>query len=49
MIYFDFWLAFSAGRYLVNVDLRLGLTFDQGDQIGRIFAYWAVVYFGQFW
>jgi hypothetical protein len=21
---------------------------DQGDQIGRIFAFWAVVYFGQF-
>jgi hypothetical protein len=20
----------------------------QGDQIGRIFAYWAIVYFGQF-
>jgi hypothetical protein len=20
----------------------------QGDQIGRIFAYWAVIYFGQF-
>jgi hypothetical protein len=23
-------------------------TRDQGDQIGRIFAYWAIVYFGQF-
>jgi hypothetical protein len=21
---------------------------EQGDQIGRIFAYWAIVYFGQF-
>jgi hypothetical protein len=21
---------------------------QQGDQIGRIFAYWAIVYFGQF-
>jgi hypothetical protein len=24
------------------------LTRDQGDQVGRIFAYWAIVYFGQF-
>jgi hypothetical protein len=22
---------------------------DQGDQIGRIFAYWVLVYFGQFY
>jgi hypothetical protein len=21
---------------------------DQGDQIGRIFAHWAIVFFGQF-
>jgi hypothetical protein len=24
------------------------LTSNQGDQIGRIFAHWAVVYFGHF-
>jgi hypothetical protein len=24
------------------------LHLRQGDQIGRIFAYWAIVYFGQF-
>jgi hypothetical protein len=24
------------------------LTCGQGDQIGRIFAYWAIVYIGQF-
>jgi hypothetical protein len=24
-------------------------TYNQGDQIGRIFAYWAIVYFGQFY
>jgi hypothetical protein len=24
------------------------LVYGQGDQIGRIFAYWAIVYFGQF-
>jgi hypothetical protein len=24
------------------------LKMEQGDQIGRIFAYWAIVYFGHF-
>jgi hypothetical protein len=23
-------------------------TYDQGDQIGRIFAHWAIVFFGKF-
>jgi hypothetical protein len=27
---------------------KLILYFDQGDQIGRIFAYWAILFFGQF-
>jgi hypothetical protein len=24
------------------------MTWKQGDQIGRIFAYWVIVYFGNF-
>jgi hypothetical protein len=34
-----------------NVKNVTNVTFgphDQGDQIGRVFAYWALVYFGQF-
>jgi hypothetical protein len=30
------------------VVLLLSRTPDQGDQIGRIFAYWGIVFFGQF-
>jgi hypothetical protein len=26
----------------------LSFTYQQDDQIGRIFAYWAIVYFGEF-
>jgi hypothetical protein len=32
------------GNYPVSQWVNCG----QGDQIGRIFAYWAIVYFGQF-
>jgi hypothetical protein len=28
--------------------MSISNMYDQGDQIGRIFAHWAIVYFGQF-
>jgi hypothetical protein len=34
------WLHFSQNHLVVS--------HDQGDQFGRFFAYWATVYFGQF-
>jgi hypothetical protein len=29
--------------------LRCQLYYDQGDQIGQIFAYWVVIYYGHFY
>jgi hypothetical protein len=34
-------------RFIIE-SARTVLSLEQGDQIGRIFVYWVIVYFGQF-
>jgi hypothetical protein len=40
----DIFSPFFGREFLNNQNIDPG----QGDQIGRIFAYWAIAYFGQF-
>jgi hypothetical protein len=55
MFWATFWPLFSAnssGHPAQELEIR-GVSFqlstDQGDQIGRFFASWAIIYFEQFY
>jgi hypothetical protein len=38
----------SAQLSRTDIDVHIYMCLYQGDQIGRIFARWVIVYFGQF-
>jgi hypothetical protein len=43
-----FCIAYFFAIFTKNVFIIRSSIYEQGDQIGRIFAQWAIVYFGQF-